>query len=436
MTEKLTTYYHFYQELKEKGGPEENTELFEAVIELEEEIMAAYGLPPSHTHLQILWQFTEKVSPTSEVLEETQEQLKAAATEHLMAPVKTNLELLQEAKSGKMSAFNVLPEIGQPTHDYPIFLFEEMLLKDKATPEAVLQEMESVKELDCYGEVATLLYYHRKTFRRTKIYKDLKPHLQFLDTYLQQLKNLGDSEEHSIFVSSLIQKEIKETPTSFTPTLPEDELLPLIGIDPASYSPESILLTQVFEMEEIVYDIDTAVTVSGKLTSGPEPKPLSLGFDVKELLQLFAQYSEKGEQILDFFVRGQEEALEDSPIVINLKDRTGETFSAHLHYFKVYKPLVLGEDGTHQVMQEEFYLVEEILERKAYDAKQLETSQSSLSIIFQHLLKSYQLFTEFLLAGEKEDKARVETGLENPTTFELARQLYTLHQHGGKVDFT
>ncbi len=435
MTEKLTTYYHHYQELKENGGPEENTELFETVIELEEEIMAAYGLPPSHTHLQILWQFTEKASLTDQVLEDTQQQLQTAATEHLMAPVKTNLEVLQEAKSGKMSAFNVLPEIGQPTHDYPIFLFEEMLLKDKATPEAVLQEMESVKELDCYGEVATLLYYHRKSFRRTKIYKALKPHLQFLDTYLQQLKNLGESEEHSIFVSSLVQKD-RDTPEkpSASPVYPEDELLPLIGIDPATYAPESLLLTDVFEMEEIVYDLDTAVTVNGKLHSGTDTKTLSLGFDFRELVQLFAHYPHQGELVLDFFTRQQESPLPDSPIVLNLQDSTGSTFQADQHYFRVYKPLVLGEDGTHQIMQEEFYLVEEILERTAFDAQQIDIAQTSLQNLFQHLRTCYQQYVDCLFEGENEKQARKKSGLENATTFETARQLYNLHKHGGRLN--
>ncbi|WP_157592995.1 hypothetical protein [Rufibacter tibetensis] len=435
VTDKLKTYYQHYQELKENGGPEENTELFEAVIELEEDIMSAYGLPPSHTHLQILWQFTEITPLTDEVVEEAQNQLKAAATEHLMAPVKTNLELLQEAKSERMSAFNVLPEIGQPTHDYPIFLFEEMLLKDKATPEAVLQEMESVKELDCYGEVATLLYYHRKTYKRTKIYKTLKPHLQFLDTYLQQLKNIGESENHSSFVSSLIKKEAAEEATTPSVVYPEDTLLPLIGIDPASYAPESILLTDVFEMEEIVYDVDTAVTVTGMLSSGEDTKRVSLGFDLKELVRLFTFYDGQGEQIFALFSNQPENEVQDSPIVINLKDSTGSTFLAYQHYFKVYKPLVLGEDGSHQVIQEEFYLVEEILERTAYDAEQLEISKVSLHGLFQHLKSSYRLYLELRQVGESEKNARNESALENPTTFELARHLFTLDQHGGKIDF-
>ncbi|KAA3437678.1 hypothetical protein [Rufibacter hautae] len=432
VTEKLTTYYHHYQELKEKGGPEENTELFEEVIHLEEEIMAAYGLPPSHTHLQILWQFTEKAPLSEEVIQGTQEKLETAATEHLMAPVKTNLEVLQEAKSEKMSAFNVLPEIGQPTHDYPIFLFEEMLLKDKASPEAVLQEMESVKELDCYGEVATLLYYHRKTFRRTKIYKALKPHLQFLDTYLQQLKALGESAEHSIFVSSLA-KEAQQL--SQPTTLPEDKIISLIGVDPATYRPESILLTDIFEMEEIVYDVDTAITVTGKLNKGDSSKDVSLGFDLGELCSLLSQYQEQGQQILAFFHKTPDLNLPDSPIVINLKDCTGSTFLAEQHYFRVYKPLVLGEDGTHQMIQEEFYLVEEILEKDTFDAEQLKSTSESLNGLLQHLKGSYQEYVAYLQEGETEKKARQKTGLDHPTTFELARQLYNYEKHGGKASF-
>ncbi len=435
MTEKLRTYYHYYQDLKEKGGPEENTELFESVVELEEDIMAAYGLPPSHTHLQILWQLTETVPLSEEALQETQQQLQVAATEHLMAPVKTNLEVLLEAKNEKLSAFNVLPEIGQPTHDYPIFLFEEMLLKDRATPEAVLQEMEKVKELDCYGEVATLLYYHRKTFRKTKIYKKLKNKLQFLDMYLQQLAAIGDSAEHSIFVSSLFLQENKDAQLlEQLATLPAPAVSTSHGIDPSTYSPQSILLSDPFEMEEIVYAEDTAVTVTGRLHTGSASKAVSLGFDLGDLSHLLAHYPQ-GLQILALFSQKSAEQALDSPVIINLINSTGSTFLADEHYFKVYKPLVLDEEGTHQIMQDEFYLVDEVVERTAFDAAQVETSEKSLHGLFQLIRSCYQQYLNHLQEGTSEQEARKANSLSDPIVFELARNLYNIEKHGGKVNF-
>ncbi|GGK78954.1 hypothetical protein ACD591_08740 [Rufibacter glacialis] len=433
VTEKLKTYYHYYQDLKEKGGPEENTELFESVVELEEDIMSVFGLPPSHTHLQILWQLTEAVPLSEEAIEETEQQLREAATEHLMAPVKTDLEVLLEAKTEKLSAFNVLPEIGQPTHDYPIFLFEEMLLKSRATPEQVLQEMEKVKELDCYGEVATLLYNHRKSFRKTKIYKKLKPQLQFLDTYLLQLQALGDSSEHSIFVSSLFQREDKDAQLlAQLAALPEIDLPQEDNIDPSTYCPESILLADTLEIEKIVYGEDTAVTVNGLLHTGTVRKRISLGFEFEDLYALFTHYLGHDQQVLPPAPQNPSSAASDTPVVVMLEDATGCTLLVDQHTFKVYKPLVLGEDGTHQIMQEEFYLVEEVLPKGAMDKDPAEVSQKKLHTLFGQLTSGYQKYLTSYEAGLSEREARQVSGLDHPVLFELAQHLHTLQQLGNQ----
>ncbi|WP_207434763.1 hypothetical protein [Sabulibacter ruber] len=421
--DKLKKYYQHYQELKEKGGPEENTRLFEAVIELEEEIMAAYGLPPSHDHLQLLWQFTEATDLSEEVLQEVQENLQEAATAHLTAPVKTNLEVLLEAKEEKESAFNVLPEIGQPTHDYPIFLYEELLLKGKASPEEVLREMETVKELDCYGEVATLLYHHRKSYRRTKIYKKLKPTLHFLDTYLQQLRSLGDSTEHTTFVSSFLSEAEKPAPKQEVQTQKPGV------IDPNSYTPEVVLLTDTLEIEEIVYDEDTAVTINGKLRSDSGAQNISLGFVMEELFAMLMHYEDQGQHIVDIFRQFAQKQLPDSPHIIDLKDTTGSTFVADQHYFKVYKPLYLDEEGNHRVMEEEFYLVDEVLEKATYHEAQVGSTKASLQSILTQVLQSYHVYIRHLFEGSSEEDARQQSGLDNPTLFELGKILYNLEKH-------
>lgn len=429
VTEKLKAYYTFYQQLKDNGGPEENVDLFEEVVHLEEEIMAAYGLPPSHQHLHILWELTNAEAFTDEVVQETQQQLQEAATQHLMAPVKTNLEVLQEAQAEKHSAFNVLPEIGQPTHDYPLFLYEELLLKGKNTPQEILQELEKVKELDCYGEVATLLYRHRKSFKRTKIYKQLRPHLKFLDTYLLQLRALGQSEDNSFFVSSLLPPGEQE----LLQALAAPDLPPSPSAD--AYQPTSVVLAGAFEMEELVYSPDSAVTVNGLLHAGSSPTSISLGFEMDDLLDLLGKYSEPGAYIRALIQQENPFPQPEEPEVISLRDSLGNTLLIDQHYFKVYKPLVIGEDGSQEVMAEEFYLVEEVLGKSDYDAQQRETSQQSLQALFFHLSTWYQTYLEFLKEGTSEEESRRKCGLHDQTLFELARHLYTLEHHGGSTDF-
>ncbi|WP_148041356.1 hypothetical protein [Rufibacter immobilis] len=428
VTEKLKTYYHYYQDLKAKGGPEEDTELFETVIELEEDIMSAYGLPPSHDHLQILWQLTEAPDLSEEVLQQTQQQLQETATQHLMAPVKTNLEILQEALEERPSAFNLLPEVGQPTHDYPIFLYEELLLNRSFSPEAILQEMEKIKELDCYGDVATLLYYHRKSYKRTKRYKVLKPHLQFLDLYLQQLEALENNEGHSVFAASLLQKA-KEAAT-VAPQIKQKSASD--NIEPSTYLPEMILLTDTLEMEEIVYDQDTAVTVNGKLRTSHGSAPISLGFDREVFIRLLRGYPDQGERLLAYFEKEKKDVSRDSPTIIHVPDTIGNALLASQHYFKVYKPLMLDENGRHKIMEDDFYLVDEVVEKETYKATALASAQEAVEGLLQHIVQSYYSYLLLLQEGISEKKARRNSGLEDPTLFALAQQLYTLQKFGGK----
>lgn len=179
---QLKTYFHLYRKLDRRGGPEEDGDLFEEVLGLEDEVLESFGLPLSNKNKSILWKLTQKSEFTEKHLQQTVSHLQAAAERHLFAPVLSDLEQLKKGKELNRSAFDVLPELGHPTHEYTIYLYNDVL--HFISPEEVLAELSALKRLDCYGELATLKNNYPRTFRKTKVYKQHKPYLKFLDGYL------------------------------------------------------------------------------------------------------------------------------------------------------------------------------------------------------------------------------------------------------------
>jgi hypothetical protein len=59
-----------------------------------------------------------------------------------LAPTETSISVLTKAKDLKLDPFGVLPELKIITHIYSIFVYEEILLKERDTSENVLKELE------------------------------------------------------------------------------------------------------------------------------------------------------------------------------------------------------------------------------------------------------------------------------------------------------
>ena len=155
ITNELEAYYNLNVQLEAKGGPEEDGDLFEELLAKQEQILSTFGLPPAQKYIKPLWEFTN-LPLTEESINKLVKRLKKEAEKHLLSPVTTPTEVLAQAQHEQTNAFDVLPELGYITHDYLIFVYQEMLLKGKATPEEVLAEMESVHRLDCYSDLYNL----------------------------------------------------------------------------------------------------------------------------------------------------------------------------------------------------------------------------------------------------------------------------------------
>ena len=134
----------FHIDLKEKGGPGEDGELFEELLALQDDILTGFGLPLNPDNEKIL-EF-EKV-PTEIEIDEIIIQLKNFATNYLLSDAKTELQILNDAQEMKLDAFYLLPELKVTTHSYTIFIYEKIFLEKKDCAENILLELRLVKNI-------------------------------------------------------------------------------------------------------------------------------------------------------------------------------------------------------------------------------------------------------------------------------------------------
>src|SRR5687768_10682929 len=100
---KLQEYYQQYQKLEKQpsGKAAENEE--DTVQELENDILAQFGLPVSKRFVQILHDFVTHSVVNEQLLDYVSKKLRTAARKYLLSPVMSDLELLTQARDQKRS---------------------------------------------------------------------------------------------------------------------------------------------------------------------------------------------------------------------------------------------------------------------------------------------------------------------------------------------
>jgi hypothetical protein len=424
----LLTYFNQCKLLEEKGGPEQDGDLFEEVLAKEEEILSAFGLPGSLKFCKVLHKLSNRKSVTAAAIRKTIGSLQQAAQKYHNRPVVSSVETLTLAQQKKLNAFDVLPELGFITHTYTVFLYDDLLLERKAAPAAILKELQILHEQDLYGPVARLHFNLKPAYRRTKAYKALKAQLQFLDLYLASEVANGrtkDPGEEVVYPAEVVEALLSGIDSS--PGHPE------VPANPKDCAQESIVLTDLVMMEEIMFSADSAVTVTGRISFGADgSKPITLGFEFAELIAVILAYRKRGQSVLNYFNRDRQKDLFDEPVVINLKDKTGSDLLLDRHYFKVYKPLSLNREGNPTPMEEDFYLVEEIIDKYKYDEREVNNLKQDLEGYFHHMRNHYYAYLNHKHEGMDEKAARKRNDLEDDVRFKVSRLLYRIWKHGGK----
>lgn len=139
--------------LNDKGGPSSDGELFEQVLENQDEILNHFGLPAIPENGKLLW--FDKIPSQEELLERITELHNRAST-YLLSDTKSELQILRDAQEFGHEAMVVLPELKITTHLYTIFVFNEVLLNNEDTVENVLNELKianRAENLDALGRL-------------------------------------------------------------------------------------------------------------------------------------------------------------------------------------------------------------------------------------------------------------------------------------------
>lgn len=137
--EMIAKYKRLQLELDEAGGPGKSGGLFEELIGLEQEILAAAGLPPAKSFISLLY---------GDEVDEILKALETSAKEYGERPIKDPALLLVNAAIQKEGdPFDLLPMAGLTTHDYQLFMFEKKLLDESSIEaiDAILAEMRAAE---------------------------------------------------------------------------------------------------------------------------------------------------------------------------------------------------------------------------------------------------------------------------------------------------
>jgi hypothetical protein len=141
-------------DLEMRGGPNEDGELFEQILNDQSAILKAFELPETDEHTKLLW--FEGI-PTDLEIEQRIVLLHSAAATYLLSKAKSDLQILQEAQELKQSAFTVLPMLKITTHVYTIFLYDYILMNRIDSVENVLKELRFVNNHDILNSIGKII---------------------------------------------------------------------------------------------------------------------------------------------------------------------------------------------------------------------------------------------------------------------------------------
>lgn len=179
----IEQYYQLAQQIQEQGGPGGAPTLLARATDLESKILAQYGLPPLRRFVRILQGIHRYKKLNREVLGKVRQRLETAAADYLLSSPIPDEQVLSRAKARHMGALDVLPEVGMPTHDYMVFVYDHFCSHRKVAAAQVIREYRLLKEHHCLHEISLLreagAVPDDPSYLRLKSYG-----LQFLGAYL------------------------------------------------------------------------------------------------------------------------------------------------------------------------------------------------------------------------------------------------------------
>jgi len=140
-------------DLRKRGGPEKNGLLFEKIMKMEDELLDTFGLPLNADYVELI-RFSS--TPSEEELHQMIVLLHELAQDYLLGEVKTSHEILTQAKQNEEDAILVLPELKVQLSLYTLFVYDEILMKQKDSIAHVWNEFKLCKDEKIRSLIANL----------------------------------------------------------------------------------------------------------------------------------------------------------------------------------------------------------------------------------------------------------------------------------------
>lgn len=391
---KLREYYQRIQDQQPRN--QKGSSVTDEVLELEIDILTQFGLPVSKRFVQILHDFTDHSQVNDQLLDYVSKKLRAAARKYLLSPVMSDQELLGHARDQKRSPYDVLPELGYPTHEYAIFLVGELLYRRNMAVPDILDELRKAQRHDLWDSVLELSRVPNHTTHA--LYETLqKQHLRFADDFVQ----------HSGRKSARPKSKRAN---------PADE----------GYKPNYHTVAKA-QVEDIVIDENGGLRVYGKMKLGARLSRTGVGLEFSELNQILAASGEMGEAVLNLLKKKIGSQLQKGkPLVIDLKTELGDVLKLDNCFLEVYKPQQL-DNGKWVEAREAFYHLDKILSKKEFEkrAKEEEVKQK-IQECLELVGGSYVAYQRLRRLGITEEEAKLRAGLQDELLFKLSYYLHKL----------
>ncbi|WP_217603550.1 hypothetical protein [Chitinophaga sp. GbtcB8] len=388
---KLQEYYHRYQQLDPQVKPGK-----EEVGDMENDILSQFGLPASKRFVQILHDFVKNAQVTDHLLNYVSKKLRSAARTYLLAPVMSDIEVLNHARDQKRSPYDVLPELGYTVHEYAIFLVAELLYRRNMGPVDVLDELKKVQHFDSWNEL--LVLSKMPEYNTHEMYTKLKK---------QQLR----------FVDDFVQFSHRQT----APKAPAKRATPA----EEGYLPNYRTISKM-QVEDIVFDEQGNPRLFGKIRTGNRYNRISIGLEYSELNQVLMSSGEMGVEISRFIKKKLANNAAEQPTVIDIRTEFGKLLRLDACYLEVYKPQHReGHDWIED--KDNFYFVDKILTKKEFDkrAKELETKEK-IQECLEIIGGSYVHYQRLRRLGVTDEEAKLRAGLQDELLFKLSTFLHKL----------
>jgi hypothetical protein len=180
---KISILVELQKQLASSGGIEANGDLFEQVLNLCENILSDYYLPPNTKNMNLL-EFNNPYAVTDKMISEIISKLKKRKEKEFLKKGRTKNEILSEyILNNEIDTADTLVDLGFSSHVYYFYLLENELRQGRESIKDIIQEM--INTQDYLNDIGILS--HDNAIMQIELYEDviLKTKSKYLEKFLK-----------------------------------------------------------------------------------------------------------------------------------------------------------------------------------------------------------------------------------------------------------